>query len=437
MPLIALDLPAHISPNFRVPDELLKSQDTTLSQLYQWNAQENPNSPLFIYHDPSSAKLEYVTYSYSSANDTLHIPLAQSPPPEHERLSSIFLQIAIILSNGEKTNRVPLEMMIIDPEHTKRMKEYRNKIWATIGRVNDYAPAPWHSRIFKEMIMVIYPSKPFVFNAKGLPWRGIILAQYDEIEVLYKEAEGSARSAFSPLAKWDEPRALDFVRTVVHRTLRRTIVDNADIFSNGGNSLQATWIRNTLLHAIREVDSDAAKRLPTDLVFSAPTIAALAARVCAIVRGPDVAHSDSERTPQDLWRCDALEHLLRHDAVERVYAFNRRGADAPARQRKQMVEAVLHEPRFGVDAELLEEVGTSPSYAMLNAWKVDFNLSIASFEADMQGVRNFIDFTLSSPVQGRAYRRANCKIAAPVPEISIDDPASPFGTGYSESKWVA
>ena len=31
------------------------------------------------------------------------------------------------------------------------------------------------------------------------------------------------------------------------------------------------------------------------------------------------------------------------------------------------------------------------------AWKVNFNMSIASFEVDIQGVRNFVDLALSSP----------------------------------------
>ncbi len=35
--------------------------------------------------------------------------------------------------------------------------------------------------------------------------------------------------------------------------------------------------------------------------------------------------------------------------------------------------------------------------ARIIAWKVDFNLSIASFEVDIQGTRNFIDLALGSP----------------------------------------
>ena len=199
------------------------------------------------------------------------------------------------------------------------------------------------------------------------------------------------------------------------------------------------------------------------------------ARVGAVERGPDVAHLHGPRKPQDLWNyverfsanfparpkdlgdrppaekdvvvitgttggfgCDALEHLLRDEDVQRVYAFNRKGTNALERQRKQfvargldgallnstkfrMVEAVLHEPGFGIDMKLLEEIRTSVTHIMLNgeyqlvsipmvefnvgrsyvdgalAWTVNFNLSITSFEPDMQGVRNFIDLALSSP----------------------------------------
>ncbi|KAM5543039.1 hypothetical protein V8D89_003423 [Ganoderma adspersum] len=212
--------------------------------------------------------------------------------------------------------------------------------------------------------------------------------------------------------------------------------------------------------------------------------------------GPGVADLHGPRTPQDLWRyvdrflanfparpmnlverpsvqkdvvvitgttggfgCDALEHLLRDETVERVYAFNRKGTDALELQRKQfaargldgtllnspkfrMVEAVLHEPGFGIDAKLVEEIRTSATHILLNAWKVNLNLSITSFEPDMQGVRNFIDLALSSPCANAPVVMLVSSIsvlwkwdgACPVPEVSIDDPTSPFGAGYSESK---
>ena len=93
-------------------------------------------------------------------------------------------------------------------------------------------------------------------------------------------------------------------------------------------------------------------------------------------------------------------------------------------------------------------------------------MSIASFEQDIQGVRNFVDLALGSPYTNAptvmlvssvgvfisksillmssrklevSHLRSlvDCKIAPPIPEIPLDDPSSPFGAGYGEGKWVA
>ncbi|KAI0773189.1 acetyl-CoA synthetase-like protein [Trametes elegans] len=429
----------------------------------------------------------------------------------------------LLLSNGEKTNPLPLEEIInkdahvksslmfgygkvqngvlvmpageytIDPSDIEQVEVFRNNIWPSVERANEYAPQ--HSRIFKEMILVA--SKPFQLNVKGYPRRGIILKEYqDKIEQLYKEVEQSAQSNISAPEIWDTPSTLTFIRAVVEQTLRRSLSKDADIFRSGGDSLQAAWIRNTILRAIRESDPSAAKRLPVNFVFDAPTISALANLVHMAMN--DVgANGNVSHNPQDLWKyvekysanfparpsmfvdrgssaevvlitgttggfgCDALEHLLRDASVAQVYAFNRRGTDALARQHAQfrargldetlldtpkfkMIEAVLHEPGFGLAPRLLEEIQGSVTHIMHNAWKVDFNLSLSSFGVDLQGARNLIDLAISSPFTqaptilfvSSVSVFTNYEGPAPAPEAALDDPASAFGAGYSESKWV-
>ncbi|CDO77413.1 hypothetical protein BN946_scf184857.g20 [Trametes cinnabarina] len=435
----------------------------------------------------------------------------------------------IILSNGEKTNPLPLEKIInqdphvkcamlfgsgrfqngvlvepkeqftIDPNDPKQVEDFRNKIWSTIERANEHAPQ--HSRIFKEMILITSPSKPFQLNIKGLPRRKIMVAEYDdEIEALYRQVEESAQADLQTPTSWDEEDTLAFVRAVVNRTLRISIEDDADIFRSGGDSLQATWIRNTILRVIRETDLAAAKRLPVNFVFRAPTISSLSHLVYTVVNNVDTdgAHS---HTPQDLWKyvqsysvnfperpanlvdrqvcgkdvvvitgttggfgCDALEHLLRDESVQRVYAFNRKGSNALEVQRTQfrarglneslldspkfrMVEALLHEPGFGLEPALLDEVRQSVTHIMHNAWKVDFKLSIQSFEMDIQGARNLVDLAITSPHRpaptvlfvssiGVFANMLEYHGPVPAPEAPLNDPESAFGTGYSESKWV-
>ncbi|KAI0643270.1 acetyl-CoA synthetase-like protein [Trametes meyenii] len=432
----------------------------------------------------------------------------------------------IMLSNGEKTNPVPLEKIInadphvkssvmfgrgkfqngiliepkpqfaIDLSDIKQVEAFRNKIWPSVERANEWAPQ--HSRIFKEMILVTSPSRPFLLNMKGLPRRVFILEHYkDEIEALYKQVEDSSQGDLHPPEVWDNDNTLTFVRGIVERTLQRHIADDADIFRSGGDSLQATWIRNTIIRAVRESDASAVKRLPMNLVFKAPTISSLAKIIHTVVNDVD-ADGSASYTPHDLWKfvekysenfparptslvdrpatakevvlitgttggfgCDALEHLLLDDAVERVYAFNRKGSKALERQHAQflargldekllespkfkLLEVELHEPGFGIKPQELDEVRRSITHIIHNAWKVDFNISLHSFEADIKGARNLIDLAIGSP-----YTPApsilfassvgvflNYKGPAPAPEVSLDDPASAFGTGYSEGKWV-
>ena len=65
MPLLSTQVPGHVSTDFQVPKDLIERKDVSVSQLYQWNATENPNFPLFVYHD--GEKLEYITYVTANA----------------------------------------------------------------------------------------------------------------------------------------------------------------------------------------------------------------------------------------------------------------------------------------------------------------------------------------------------------------------------------
>ncbi len=63
MPLQLANIPAHLSIEFRSPASAIE-KGATIPELYDWHAKENPDYPLFAYHD--GEKTEYITYS--SAN---------------------------------------------------------------------------------------------------------------------------------------------------------------------------------------------------------------------------------------------------------------------------------------------------------------------------------------------------------------------------------
>jgi thioester reductase-like protein len=103
-----------------------------------------------------------------------------------------------------------------------------------------------------------------------------------------------------------------------------------------------------------------------------------------------------------------LHQLLQVPSIEQVYCLNRgadpqartleslkaRGLDAPL-ERVQSFSADLTRPDFGLDPELLSRV----NLVLHNAWSVNFNMGVASFESQLQGARHLIDFAFKAPAR--------------------------------------
>ena len=80
-----------------------------------------------------------------------------------------------------------------------------------------------------------------------------------------------------------------------------------------------------------------------------------------------------------------------------------------------------------------------------SAWRVDFNLALASFEGNIRGTRNLIDlargarhahalrFLFASSISSAFSWERTC---GPCPEALLEDPKHAVGTGYGESKYV-
>ncbi|KAI8996240.1 acetyl-CoA synthetase-like protein [Trametes punicea] len=441
----------------------------------------------------------------------------------------------IVLSTGEKTNPVPIEAVILqdpnvvaaivfgrgrfqngviiqpeepfDPSDAAKLEEFRNKIWPTVERANKIAPS--HSRIFKEMITVTKPGKPFQYTAKGTPRRHVSLADYaEEIDELYARVEESSQVGVPPPSSWTGEAVLEYVRSVVKKVLRSSNVgDEDDLFQQGCDSLQATWIRNTILHAIRTTTKIPAYEVPINFIYANPTIASLGAFLTGLLAGKSVDR-DAELAkrltqmkelvekymrdwPKPRWTSDTdgdahhvrsgetilltgttgrfgshlLSQLLQKPGVKRVYALNREptgdAAKLADRQRKafetwgldpgllssQTVSfhpAEFDKPNFGLSEDVYAEIQASATSVLHIAWRVDFNVTLPSYEPLIAGARNMLDLALKSPLPGgpsvlffsSVASMRNYASDVPVPETLDLGPELAIGTGYGESKWV-
>ncbi|THU97218.1 acetyl-CoA synthetase-like protein [Dendrothele bispora CBS 962.96] len=332
----------------------------------------------------------------------------------------------IIHSLGEKTNPGPLESIMnqnphvtasvmfghgkfqagiiiepireeqFDPRDQVKLGEFRNKIWPTIEKMNDFAPQ--HSRMFKEMILVASPSKPFTYTAKNTPRNNAIIKEYaPEIEAIYNSLEESTQSSIPVPAHWDLESSTEFVRAVVKKVLVvEDIGDEEDVFQRGVDSLQATWIKNSILRGLRDNSSTAkvdTRESTSNFVYEHPTIASLARFVILVARrGTLSSLGDSEaqveRNVKNMRRMvekyskdfipvkpnlpptsnekkvvlmtgstggvgvHILHRLLQDKTVEKVYALIRNGGsgvDSPSIETKQ-VNAFMER---GVDKNLV------------------------------------------------------------------------------------
>ncbi|KZT58724.1 acetyl-CoA synthetase-like protein [Calocera cornea HHB12733] len=445
----------------------------------------------------------------------------------------------IMMSNGEKTNPGPLESIInasphvqtaimfgrartqvgvlIEPrtpvnlEDVAELASFRNLIWPEIEKANKYAPQ--HSRIFKELILVVDSAKkPIPRTAKGTVSRNALLNLFaDEIDAIYTAAAEPTRAAWAvPPTTWDDVAIHEFVVRVVNGVMRtehgnlRTIDENSDLFEQGCDSLQATYIRSAIANAVQQASTlggknDIAKsHVSQNLVFQHPTILGLASFVVAAIRGksedtagiPEAIAKQMLQMAADYSQNLAssrslptlsnggvvlltgstgalgtyiLQQLLRDPAVSHVYALNRTSADKDLRTRQMesftnrgvhvhllespklsLIEGDTTKGDLGLSEMLHEEIRGSVTAVIHNAWRLDFNLSLSSFESYIKGTRNLVDLALSASA-GPAHfiftssigTLANWRSSRPVPEEALASPNLAIGTGYGESKWVA
>ncbi|KAA1475309.1 acetyl-CoA synthetase-like protein [Dentipellis sp. KUC8613] len=435
----------------------------------------------------------------------------------------------IMLSTGEKTNPGPLEGILcqdphvltavmfgrgkfqngvlidpkpqfaFDPTDEKKLEAFRNAIWPTVERMNEFAPQ--HSRLFKEMIVVAKPSKPFQYTAKMTARRQAIIKDYDEeIAAVYAAVDQSSQTDIPTPTEWTPTPTLAFVQQTVNKVMKQNVADDADVFLYGCDSLQATWIRNSILRALRETAPEVAKRLPTNFVYDYPTKNQMVGYICKAVLNPTMNEKANIATrgkelqavvnrltkefperPQDLVPVPAgetyllsgstgglgsniLAQLLTSDKVVRVYVFNRpssmgtseerhkaafekRGLDAGLLSSRKLkyVEGDFSELNFGIEPEAYNELRTSVTHIIHNAWRVNLNLGLTSFESNVVGVRNLIDFALTSPHADPPRLLFVSSIAVfinfdnqgYVKEEVLDNPEIAVGPGYSESKWIS
>ncbi|KAF9066601.1 hypothetical protein BDP27DRAFT_1330220, partial [Rhodocollybia butyracea] len=171
----------------------------------------------------------------------------------------------------------PSSDLAFDPEDLDKLSEYRNLIWETV--LHATKDAPQHSKIIKELIVVVNPSKPLQLTAKGTLRRQVSLdAYHDEIENAYEALEVASQPEIKAPTTWDLKAVENFVSEVVIKSLGFKVDEHDSIFQVGADSLIATYIRNTIIRGLRDtsiVSASAIQAIPRNFIYDNPSIASL------------------------------------------------------------------------------------------------------------------------------------------------------------------
>ncbi|KAJ6473938.1 putative aminoadipate reductase [Mycena vulgaris] len=396
------------------------------------------------------------------------------------------LDDVIIHSSGEKTVPAPMEDIVMSSPLLVHSIDA-----PIIEEANTDAPA--FSRIFKEMVLFTSPDKPLPRAGKGTVMRKAALGLYAaEIEGIYDTVEGQTNITgyIEPPAVWNGAQIQELLLKLAKTLCEdRTISPSEDLFKQGFDSLTATVFRLRVMTALRSKNlANAANAITQNFVYSYPTISKLSTYLeelvggtvegvgiresemetliakysCSGIAGPEAfAPSPSESVVVLLTGSTGnlgsqiLASLLMDNRVLKIYAFNRpsgrpiadrhvgifnrRGLDTLllASPKLVYVEGEADQDNLGLKSALYQEMRTSITLIVHNAWTLDFNMP------HILATRHLMDLALSSPNTQRFLFTSSIASAqgwdlsrGPCPEDILSDTSAAIG-GYGQSKYVA
>ncbi|EIW83278.1 L-aminoadipate-semialdehyde dehydrogenase [Coniophora puteana RWD-64-598 SS2] len=468
-----------------------------------WHAKVMTNQPdgsyasrdLFIKHPTIPDAYKFI----GRIDDTLVMVNGEKTNPVPMELtlrSSPYIAEAIIFGSG----RTQTGALLVPTEAGASLSptEYLEAITPILARVN--AEAPSHSQLAAEALVVLPFGTAIPKADKGSILRPKVYLEFaNVIEETYARLEGESDKGGRKMGSVNEAKQV--IRELMGKTIEKPIdklTDDTDLFEFGLDSLQSSRVRNAIQ---REIDLGG-QRLSTNAVFEHPSITKLAKLVVTLSEGKSAEQISTQQIMLELVEkyrhfnvptqvedgasngttngtssrvvvltgatgslgAYLLDELLADSTVATVYCLCRAKDDADARRRvidslktrklsrhidtagERIVafSSDFASDRLGLSREAYEEILRRVTLVLHNAWAVNFNLGISSFENNIRGAVNLMQLALSSsrPIPADFYFASSVSAVASwpgpsaVPEAIMMDPSVAQGMGYAQSKWV-
>ncbi len=477
-----------------VRDEKLKEYQPTFD-IFPY-LQEYSTHDLFRKHP---TKLDHWLYTGRSDDVIVFLNGEKTNPTTMESLvqSHPEVRAALVVGQGRFEAALLVETISLPCLTTKEKATLIETLWPTIQEANHQSPA--HARISKSHILFTSPGKPILRTAKGTVQRKITLQGYSkELDALYADADS--------MSDLEVPVVIDTnnMEDSILWMLRTTggipdLATEDDFFSRGMDSLQVIQTARSLKAGLAKAGVDA-KALAPSTIYTNPTVLKLAAAVKSYMEeGPRDAEALDQarvqkmkqmleeysaglpdrpsRVKEDLRYHDSrqgvvltgstgalgsylLDALIESESVSTIYCLNR-SADAEQRQVKSNASRGLvtewdnHRVKFltsdyslpdlGLGQEMYSDIAANASLILHNAWQVDINISLDSYESHVRGVRHLLDLCLNSAHQAKIFFLSgiasvinwSANHSGPIPEEVFSDYTVAQRMGYGESKHIS
>lgn len=375
------------------------------------------------------------------------------------------------------------------------LEAFIEAIWPTVQAANQTIAA--HGRVMKNKIGFASKAKPFKTTPKGTTQRRAVLRDYEnEINAIY---EAELKNLGNGLPETvNQGSVAEYARQTVVQVLGISdIPSNQDLYSAGLDSLMTIQCARAFQRDICTRNPDVKHDAITpQTIYANPTVEQLARVLYGILKGETEASVPRAEKIQDFvakYIADLpayqnghprsrpelpstimltgstgslgsylLYDFLKTPSVSKIYCLNR--SDAEIRQKKsfdekglrvdaeewakkvEFLQASFGEPRFGLKEDKYQYLLHSVDTIVHNAWKVDFNHSVESFEeTHIKGVRRFVDFSLKSQYRAHIHFVSSIgtvgawtsEMGPLVPELPFEDSSVVLEQGYGESKHIA
>ncbi|KAE9365218.1 putative NRPS-like enzyme [Stipitochalara longipes BDJ] len=423
-------------------------------------------------------------------------------PMENVIRSNPLVKSALIIGEYQFSPSLLVEMASeISPETDAERVETVKRIWPSIEEANRIAPG--FAKISKSLIFFSTPGKPFLRAGKGTVQRQMTVKLYSkELDQLFLSQQTDLLIEGLTLDSSRYPGNVEiFTKQIYSQVLEiNDLHSTSDVFHNGMDSLKVLLVIQRFRAAAKTIGmSINLEDINARLIYSAPSVEKMSGALLGLANKAkaigEAASTSRENKMKGLlekyvssslssvysagqaksirnilltgttgslgsYLLAVLESMPRSE-VSKIYCLNR-SPDSKDRQKKsnlarglntawnnervEFLRADLSQPDLGLEAEKYAELLNNTTVIIHVAWHVNFNLSLESFEPQIRGVRNLLEFSAQSTHQAplifvssvsTVHRWMESHPNAMVPEALLDDFDAPEKIGYAESKFVS